>query len=106
MGGGRLLLLVVSFVQGDQPARRACVQVVRGASPGRGAVMARFDYKGRALCDTCGTASVGGHECDSQDILREAIRKVVAQGMAQRLTAEVTARRVMQILAELDGWRA
>lgn len=66
----------------------------------KGPVMARFDYRGRGLCDTCGTASVEGHECDSQDILREAIRKVVAQGMAQRLTAEVTARRVMEILAQ------
>jgi hypothetical protein len=64
--------------------------------------MARFDYRGRVLCDTCGAGSVEGHECDSQDILREAIRKVVAQGMAQRLTAEVTARRVMEILAECD----
>jgi len=62
--------------------------------------MARYNYRGQGLCDGCGVAVQEGHVCDSRDVLQEAIRKMVAQGMAQRLTAEVTARRVMEILAQ------
>jgi hypothetical protein len=60
----------------------------------------RTDRNGHILCQFCGVAPHNHDEglCRDDDLITEAVRKIVAQAMAQRSGAEVAARRILELL--------
>ena len=60
----------------------------------------RTDRHGNALCNFCGVAPRDHSDgmCHDDDLITEAVRKIIAQAMAQRMGAESASRRILELL--------
>jgi hypothetical protein len=60
----------------------------------------RTDRHGHALCHFCGVAPHNHADglCRDDDLITEAVRKIIAQAMAQRSGAEIASSRILELL--------